>query len=143
MISFYPGPSKVYPQVANYLQDAMKEGILSQNHRSLAFMDMLKTCIQLFKQKQNIPDDYSIFFTSSATECWEIVSQSLVKEKSHHVFNGAFGEKWFDYASRLNQNTSKTKFDFQKILIQIIFRKLWPMCFVLRKMKLQMQHKLI
>ncbi len=114
MISFYPGPSKVYPELARYLQDAMKEGILSQNHRSLAFMDMLKNCIQLFKQKQNIPDDYYVYFTSSATECWEIVSQSLVKNHSHHVFNGAFGEKWFDYASRLNQKTSKTKFDFQE-----------------------------
>jgi phosphoserine aminotransferase len=114
MTSFYPGPSKIYPDVAIYLQDAMKEGILSQNHRSLTFMDMLKECIRLFKQKQNIPDDYAVYFTSSATECWEIVSQSLVKEQSYHVFNGAFGEKWFDYAARLNQNTTKTKFDFQE-----------------------------
>ena len=114
MISFYPGPSKVYPQITNYLQDAMNEGILSQNHRSLAFMDMLKECIWLFKQKQNIPEDYNVYFTSSATECWEIVSQSLVKNHSHHIFNGAFGEKWFDYAVRLNQNTSKSKFDFQE-----------------------------
>lgn len=113
-MTFYPGPSKVYPEVAIYLQDAMKEGILSQNHRSSAFMEMLKECIRLFKQKQNIPDDYYVYFTSSATECWEIVSQSLVKEQSHHVFNGAFGEKWFDYAARLNSNSSKTKFDFQE-----------------------------
>jgi phosphoserine aminotransferase len=112
--SFYPGPSKIYPEVANYLQDAIKEGILSQNHRSLAFMAMLKNCIQLFKEKQNIPDDYCVYFTSSATECWEIVSQSLVKNHSHHVFNGAFGEKWFDYAVRLNSDTSKTKFYFQE-----------------------------
>lgn len=114
MISFYPGPSKVYPQLANYLQEAMKEGILSQNHRSLAFMDMLKECIRIFKQKQNIPHDYYVYFTSSATECWEIVSQSLVKEQSYHVFNGAFGEKWYEYATRLNQKTTNTKFNFQE-----------------------------
>jgi phosphoserine aminotransferase len=113
-ITFYPGPSKVYPQVETYLQDAMKEGILSQNHRSIAFMELLKECISLFKQKQNIPADYSVYFTSSATECWEIVSQSLVKKHSHHVFNGAFGEKWFEYASRLGKRTSASKFDFQK-----------------------------
>ena len=114
MITFYPGPSKVYPQVATYLQDAMNEGILSQNHRSLAFMDMLKECITVFKKKQNIPEDYTVYFTSSATECWEIVSQSLVKKHSHHVYNGAFGEKWFEYASKLNKQTTSTKFDFQK-----------------------------
>jgi phosphoserine aminotransferase len=114
LITFYPGPSKVYSQVAIYLQDAMKEGILSQNHRSVAFMAMLKECIKLFKQKQNIPDEYHLYFTSSATECWEIIGQSLVRNTSHHVFNGAFGEKWFEYASRLNPDTTKTKFDFQE-----------------------------
>jgi phosphoserine aminotransferase len=114
LTTFYPGPSKVYPQVAEYLQDAMKEGILSQNHRSLAFMEMLKECIRLFKEKQNIPDDYHVYFTSSATESWEIVSQSLVKDHSHHVFNGAFGEKWFDYASRITKNNTCTKFNFQE-----------------------------
>lgn len=116
MTTFYPGPSKVYPQVATYLQDAMNEGILSQNHRSIPFMEMLKECISVFKQKQNIPDDYEVYFTSSATECWEIVSQSLVKNHSHHVFNGAFGEKWFEYASRNGKITSATKFDFQETL---------------------------
>jgi phosphoserine aminotransferase len=114
LTTFYPGPSKVYPQVAEYLQDAMKEGILSQNHRSLAFMEMLKECIRLFKEKQNIPDDYHVYFTSSATESWEIVSQSLVKDHSHNVFNGAFGEKWFDYASRITKNNTCTKFNFQE-----------------------------
>ncbi len=124
MITFYPGPSKVYPEVATYLQDAMNEGILCQNHRSFAFMEMLKECISIFKHKQNIPDEYSVYFTSSATECWEIISQSLVKNHSHHIFNGAFGEKWFDYSSRLNKNTKATKFDFQKkigIFEDIIF----------------------
>ncbi len=100
--------------MATYLQDAMNEGILSQNHRSSAFMEMLKTCISVFKQKQNIPDDYEVYFTSSATECWEIVSQSLVKNHSHHVFNGAFGEKWFEYASRLGKTASATRFGFQE-----------------------------
>jgi phosphoserine aminotransferase len=116
LITFYPGPSKVYPQVATYLQDAMNEGILSQNHRSIAFMELLKQCISVFKQKQNIPNDYEVYFTSSATECWEIVSQSLVKNHIHHVFNGTFGEKWFKYASRLGKKTSTQKFDYQETL---------------------------
>ncbi len=114
MTTFYPGPSKIYPELAIYLQDAMNEGVLSQNHRSEAFMAMLKECILAFKQKQNIPEEYEVYFTSSATECWEIVSQSLVKTHSHHVFNGAFGEKWFEYASRIGKKTTSTNFDFQE-----------------------------
>ncbi len=106
MISFYPGPSKIYPQIAEYLQDAVHEGILSQNHRSQAFMDMLKECIDLFKQKLNIPTDYTVYFTSSATECWEIVAQSLTAKGSLHIYNGAFGQKWFDYSHKIIGDTT-------------------------------------
>lgn len=101
MITFYPGPSKIYPQIASYLQDAVHEGILSQNHRSQAFMDMLQNCITLFKQKLNIPQQYHVYFTSSATECWEIVAQSLTNAGSLHYYNGAFGQKWFEYTQKL------------------------------------------
>lgn len=115
--------------MATYLQDAMNDGILSQNHRSTAFMSMLQDCIYVFKQKQNIPDDYEVFFTSSATECWEIVSQSLVKNHSHHVFNGAFGEKWFEYASRLGKTTTSSKFAFQETLEENISSNADVWCF--------------
>lgn len=101
MITFYPGPSKIYPQVATYLQDAVQEGILSQNHRSQAFMDMLKDCISLFKQKLNIPKDYNVYFTSSATECWEVIAQSFTAKGSLHIYNGAFGQKWFEYSRKI------------------------------------------
>lgn len=115
--------------MATYVQDAMSEGILSQNHRSTAFMEMLKESISVFKQKQNIPNDYEVYFTSSATECWEIVGQSLVINHSHHVFNGAFGEKWFEYASRLGKTTSSSKFDFQEILDENISSTADVWCF--------------
>ncbi|RYU95737.1 aminotransferase class V-fold PLP-dependent enzyme [Emticicia agri] len=114
MITFYPGPSKIYPQVAEYLQDAVKEGILSQNHRSQAFMDMLKECISLFKQKLNIPTDYQVYFTSSATECWEIVAQSFTAKGSLHIYNGAFGQKWFDYNRKMAGDSAfDISFDYE------------------------------
>lgn len=101
MTTFYPGPSKIYPSVGQYLQDAFDSGILQMNHRSEAFMDMLRECIKVFKEKQNIPTDYQVYFTSSATECWEIVSQSLTQQGSLHFFNGAFGKKWYEYSSKI------------------------------------------
>ncbi len=72
------------------------------NHRSVAFMDMLANTIARMHAKLAIPAEYEIYFTSSATECWEIVSQSLVQKSSLHAFNGAFGQKWFEYAGRLH-----------------------------------------
>ncbi len=101
MITFYPGPSKVYPQVGDYLQDAFKEGILSVNHRSAACMALVKSTIELLHQKLNIPTDYHIYFVSSATESWEIIAQSLVSTSSYHFFNGAFGKKWHEYTQKL------------------------------------------
>lgn len=101
MISFYPGPSKVYESVPDYVKDAYKKGILSINHRSEAFTDISQETIRLLKEKLDVPQDYTILFTSSATECWEIIAQSLVTRKSYHVFNGAFGEKWYEYTKRL------------------------------------------
>ncbi|MBX9850203.1 MAG: aminotransferase class V-fold PLP-dependent enzyme [Cytophagaceae bacterium] len=101
MISFYPGPSKIYPEVASFMQKAAKAGILSVNHRSEEFVDLSKKTITLLKKKLNIPANYSVFFTSSATECWEIIAQSLTQESSFHIFNGAFGQKWFEYAYKI------------------------------------------
>src|SRR5688500_13326873 len=102
MISFYPGPSRVHNEIPKYTKDAFKSGIMSINHRSDDFMKMSKKTINLLKEKLNIPKSYTVFFTSSATECWEIIAQSLVKEKSFHLYNGAFGQKWFDYTKRLH-----------------------------------------
>jgi phosphoserine aminotransferase len=101
MISFYPGPSRVHRELPTYVRDAYAQGIMSINHRSDAFVDMSKRTIGLLKQKLGIPKNYTIFFTSSATECWEILAQSILTDKSYHLYNGSFGQKWFDYTKRI------------------------------------------
>lgn len=101
MLTFYPGPSKVYPQVAQYAADAVQQGILSLNHRSPEFMAIVQETMRLLREKLAIPADYHIAFTSSATECWEIVAQSLTAFTSIHPTSGAFGEKWRQYAHRI------------------------------------------
>jgi phosphoserine aminotransferase len=116
MISFYPGPSKVYPRVPEYVQDAYRDGILSINHRSREFVNISSMVIRLLKEKLSIPEDYTIFFTSSATECWEIISQSLVNSKSLHIYNGAFGEKWYNYAQKLQPEALSYTFGMDELL---------------------------
>lgn len=101
-ISFYPGPSKIYPQIAGFMQDACQCGILSVNHRSQAFVEVSKTTLELLRNKLHIPDSYSILYVGSATECWEIINQSLVEKKSYHIFNGSFGERAYFYAQKLS-----------------------------------------
>ncbi|MFD1141324.1 aminotransferase class V-fold PLP-dependent enzyme [Larkinella insperata] len=101
MITFYPGPSKVYPQVAEYAQEAVRSGVVSLNHRSAGFMDIVKETVRLLHEKLAIPAHYHIAFVSSATECWEIVAQSLTVTTSLHPYGGAFGRKWMEYAHRI------------------------------------------
>lgn len=101
MITFYPGPSKIYPQVADYAAEACRSGIVSTNHRSPEFMAITEGAIRAVKAKLNVPDTYYVALVSSATECWEIVAQSLTRQTSLHPYSGAFGKKWMDYAHRL------------------------------------------
>ncbi len=112
-LNFYPGPSKVYDQVKDYLALAYDEGILGIQHRSDKFVEISKNTVALLKKKLNIPQDYYVFFTSSATECWEILTQSLVKQKSFHIYNGTFGQKWLEYARKIRPESSGVAFDLQ------------------------------
>ena len=116
MISFYPGPSYVHDQIPKYVKDAYRKGILSMNHRSEEFMTLCEKTVMLLKEKLDIPKSYTILFTSSATECWEVIAQSLITEKSLHIYNGAFGEKWFDYTHRLVSGAQAFPFDAESKL---------------------------
>lgn len=99
--NFYPGPSRVYSNIAEFIYEAYMDGVMSTNHRSQYFMELMAETKQILKEKLLIPDDYEIAFTSSATENWEIIAQSLTTKGSFHFFNGAFGEKWFEYAQKI------------------------------------------
>lgn len=111
MITFYPGPSKVYPQVAEYADEAVRTGIVSMNHRSAGFMTIVQETVRLLHKKLDIPADYHVALVSSATECWEIVAQSLTAHASLHPHSGAFGKKWAEYAYRIKPPTSLNEAD--------------------------------
>jgi phosphoserine aminotransferase len=111
MTTFFPGPSELNPLVPQFLQDAVNSGILSASHRSKAFDNLSEATLKLLHEKLNIPQDYRIFYTSSATECWEIVSQSIVLSASLHLYSGSFGQKWFEYAKKLKAESKGISFD--------------------------------
>jgi phosphoserine aminotransferase len=111
MITFAPGPSKVYDAVPQYLQDAYAQGILSANHRSAVFMNLYRQTEQLFREKLQVPADFTLLFTSSATESWEIISQSLVEQSSYHLYSGSFGKKWLEYAQYILPATQGQKLE--------------------------------
>jgi phosphoserine aminotransferase len=115
MYTFNPGPSQVYPAVKQYLGAAFDEGWLSAPHRGERFTALVRQTIAELKTKLNIPQDYTVFFTSSATECWEILAQSLTKTRSFHLYNGSFGEKWLDYAQTEHPSSSGHQFGLEEV----------------------------
>lgn len=115
MISFYPGPSKVSPNIQSYLQAAFEEQIVEYNHRSPQFMALMKSCISILKEKLAIPSQYQVMFTSSATECWEITCQSF-NGSFVHVYNGAFGKKWAAYNTTINNKVTTIPYSIDKSL---------------------------
>ena len=114
--SFYPGPSTIYSSIPNMVMDAYDVGILSANHRSPDFMELSFATKSQLRSQLKVPDDYDIIFISSATEAWEILSQSLTKQTSQHFFNGAFGLKWAETAQNLGISVIESPFDINKSL---------------------------
>jgi phosphoserine aminotransferase len=90
---------------------AHRKGILSMNHRSDDFMELMKDTVTLLRKRLLVPVDYEIIFATSATECWEMIAQSVVEKQSIHIHNGAFGEKWFEYTKKLKPDAQSIRFD--------------------------------
>jgi len=88
---------------------------LSMNHRSDGFMQMVADLKEVLHARLDIPADYRIAFTSSATESWEIIAQSLTLRQSQHFYSGDFGQKWFSRAKALVE-TSATPFSLDEPL---------------------------
>lgn len=107
MVTFSPGPSQVYPQLEGYLSEAFQSGILSVSHRSAAFNALSAETISLIRSKLAVPDDYTILYTGSATECWEIIAQSLTRRQSVHFSSGSFGDKWHHYAACIHPQSQR------------------------------------
>ncbi|MDQ3021142.1 MAG: aminotransferase class V-fold PLP-dependent enzyme [Bacteroidota bacterium] len=122
-IFFTPGPTHIYPEVNDYIEQALNKNLCSINHRSKEFMDIYKSTVDSLKKLLKIPDNYHIFFLSSATECMDRIIQNTVETRSFHFVNGAFAERFYKTAVELNKNAVKIEvlygegFDFKNVSI--------------------------
>src|SRR5690349_4699717 len=98
--NFTPGPSQLYFTVSDHARQAFKEGIPSISHRSKTFEQISKQTTEGLRQLLNIPQDFHIFFTGSATEIWERIIQNLVEENSFHLVNGSFSKRFHEISNQ-------------------------------------------
>lgn len=100
-IHFTPGPSQLYFTAEEHLKSALKENIGSISHRGDQFKSIYKNVDEGLRTLLNLPDNFKVIFTSSATEIWERTIQSCVVENSVHFVNGAFSKKFHETAVQL------------------------------------------
>lgn len=101
--NFTPGPSQLYITTEDHARRAFKDHIPSLSHRSKQFEDISRNATEGLRTLLNIPTNFSIVFTGSATEIWERMIQNLTEHTSHHLVNGAFSQKFYDTSLQLNR----------------------------------------
>lgn len=106
--NFTPGPSQLYITTEDHVRKALKEQIPSLSHRSKQFEEISRHATDGLRLLLNIPANFSIVFTGSATEIWERIIQNLTERTSHHLVNGAFSQKFYDTALQLNRKPTIT-----------------------------------
>lgn len=88
--NFRVWPSELFPGVKTYLREIVKNDILITPHRGLEFQKIYRDTINNFKAFFEIPDNYKVFFTYSATDWMDILVNWVIDEKITHIVNGTF-----------------------------------------------------
>lgn len=120
-IYFTPGPSHLYETYQQHLMQAMNLQLGSINHRSNAFRSIYQHTDEQLRILMDIPSSHAIFFASSATEIWEKIILNCVEKVSFHLTNGAFSNKFYEFAKMLQKTPLEFKvnegegFDMEKI----------------------------
>ncbi len=99
-----PGPSELYFTVEDHLKTALHNHIASISHRSPKFQQVIQDTVAQLRELMNIPQDYYIVFTASATEVWERIIENLVEETSYHFVNGTFSKRFYETAVALHRS---------------------------------------
>jgi phosphoserine aminotransferase len=126
-IYFTPGPTELYYTVPDHIKRALKDDILCISHRSKAFENLYQETVENLKALLNIPDDFTIFFTSSSTETMERIVMNLVGTYSFHIVNGPYSNIFYQVAHQLGKKAKKLETapnqspDLKKLLVSDSF----------------------
>lgn len=104
MIFLTPGPTKTQSKLPLWMSQALTQNVASQSHRSLWFEELFSDICKKLKKLCNIPQEYEIAFSGSATEIWERSIQNLVNKESFHIINGEFSQRHSNFSKMLGKN---------------------------------------
>jgi phosphoserine aminotransferase len=112
--NFTPGPSQLYFTIEDHMRNAFREGIPSISHRSKKFESIYRDTVDGLRSLLNLPADYQVYFTGSATEIWERIIQNLVMEDSYHFVNGSFSKRFHEIGQQMGKKSVKAEVDLGK-----------------------------
>lgn len=108
-IYFTPGPSQLFYTFEEHFKKALLKDIPSISHRSADFIKVMEETSEALKELLTLPDGYDIYFLNSANEAWDRIIQNLVDKSTHHFANGAFSQKFYDFALAHHKSSSITR----------------------------------
>lgn len=125
MFTYNVWPSEISNDVYQDIIDLTKNWFLSKSHRSQDFTLMSKSVHDWLRKLLNIPDNYKIFYLSSATEAMEVVLRNFAVRDTFHFVNWAFSDKFYKtslelWKNALKEEINRWKWDFEyKVPMQI------------------------
>jgi phosphoserine aminotransferase len=111
-IYFTPGPSDIYFTVEEHIKNALKEQIPAISHRSKRFQEIYAEAETNLRKLFNLPENFHLVFTASATEVWERLVQNCVEKESFHFVNGSFSQRFYEIAGELGRTAHHVKADY-------------------------------
>ncbi|MFY0686130.1 MAG: aminotransferase class V-fold PLP-dependent enzyme [Cyclobacteriaceae bacterium] len=109
---FTVGPAQLFYTIKQHLNAALNEDIGSISHRGKEFQSIFAETRQGLRALLSVPDDYEIYFVSSATEIWERIIQNLVVSSTHHFVNGSFSQRFYDFTDNYRLDSSSHTVNF-------------------------------
>lgn len=118
MFTYNIGPSEITDEVYKDILELTKNWFLSKSHRSQDFTDVSKSVHDWLRKLLNIPDNYKIFYLSSATESMEVVLRNFAVKNTFHFVNGAFSSKFYKTSEEIwktpkKEEINRWKWDFE------------------------------
>lgn len=104
---FTPGPAQLYPTFEKHLRHFLENDLGSISHRSQTYRDIHAFTVAQIRQLLNVPDSHAVLFLGSASEIWERIILSTVRNRSFHLVNGSFSKKFFQYAAAAGKTPAK------------------------------------
>lgn len=109
--NFNVWPAEMFDWVEEFLQESIKNKTLIVPHRWPDFAKISKDTDSIMREFFNIPDNYKIFYTYSATQGMETVIKNLADTEISHITNWDFWDLFVSESKSLGKNVDNTKKD--------------------------------